>query len=361
MSDVRRVRQTVEVAEPGLPCGRARGRGTLLLFGSEGWMDMLMFDFERLALGAAVGAALRTGLLMKVAAGRTTVRGLATELALEPRALELLVGVLATESLVVRDADGDGIAPGPALTPLASGPGGLALSLGLFSHLEAFVRTGEPFVKMDLGPAEREAAYRSVVGGLGAMFEEPARDLAARLSLTPTPKSVLDVGCGSGVWSLAIAARHPEARVTGLDLPAVLDNFSSRAAQHGLSARVATIAGNMHDVTIPEKAFDLVVIANVLRLEPPEQAGSVVQRVARAVADGGALLVVDALAHGTPERERSRAIYALHLGLRTKNGRVHAPQTITRWLADAGFGAVESIDVAGGAGGVGALLARRSR
>ena len=321
-------------------------------------MDPRRFDLERLALGAAMGAALRTGLLMKIAAGRTTLRALATELELEPRALGLLVDVLANEAFVIRDADGDGVAPGPTLASLAKAPGGLPLALGLFAHLETFVRTGEPFVKMDLGPAEREAVYRNVVGGLAEMFEEPARDLAARLPLTP--RSVLDVGCGSGVWSLAIAARHPAARVTGLDLPAVLDSFSSRAAQQGLSARTATIAGDMHQVAIPEKAFDLVVIANVLRLEPPEQAAEVVQRAASAIADGGALLVIDALAHGTPDRERSRAIYALHLGLRTKNGRVHSPSTITRWCADAGLGKVESIDVAAGVGGVGALLARRS-
>jgi cyclopropane fatty-acyl-phospholipid synthase-like methyltransferase len=313
---------------------------------------------ERLGVGAAIGAALRTGLLMKLAGGRTTLAALAKELELDPRALGLLVDVLATESLVVRDPDGDGVAPGPALTPLAQGPGGLALSLGLFAHLETLLRTGEPFVKMDLGPAEREAVYRNVVGGLAEMFEEPARELAASLPLAP--KRVLDVGCGSGVWSLAIAERHPEARVTGLDLPAVLDNFSSRAAARGLAPRTATIAGDMHSVAIPDEAFDLVVVANVLRLEPPDRAAAVVRRVARALEKGGALLVIDALAHGTPERERSRALYALHLGLRTTNGQVHSPKTITRWLVDAGLGAVESIDVAAGAGAVGALLGRMS-
>jgi ubiquinone/menaquinone biosynthesis C-methylase UbiE len=330
----------------------------VLLFESEAAMDVRELNLEKLGLGAVIGTALRTGLLMKIAGGRTTLGALSRELALDPRALGLLVDALATESLVVRDENGDGVAPGPALSPLAQGPGGFALSLGLWAHLETFARTGEPFVKMDLGPAEREAVYRNIVGGLAELFGEAARDLAERLPVAP--KNVLDVGCGSGVWGLAIAERHPAARVTGLDLPAVLDHFSSRAKARGLDARVATIAGNMHEVAIPEKAFDLVVIANVLRLEPPEQAAAVIGRVARTVADGGALLVVDALAHGTPELERARTIYALHLGLRTKEGRVHAPQTITRWLADAGLGKVESVDVAGGMGGIGALLARRS-
>jgi SAM-dependent methyltransferase len=315
-------------------------------------------DFERLGVAAAIGTALRTGLLMKVAEAPTTFAALTKDLSLDPRALALLVDVLAAESIVVREAEK--ITAGPALEALTQGPGGLALSLGLWTHLETFVRSGDPFVKMDLGPTEREAAYRNVVGGLGTLFDETARELASNLALTNAPKSVLDVGCGSGVWSLAIGARYPEARITGLDLPAVLDNFSSRAASLGLGARTATIAGNMHEVAIPEKAFDLVVIANVLRLEPAESAKAVVARIARGVSDGGALLVVDALAHGTPERERARSLYALHLGLRTKSGGVHSVAAITSWLGAVGFGKVESVDVAAGVGGIGALLARRS-
>jgi len=72
--------------------------------------------------------------------------------------------------------------------------------------------------------------------------------------------------------------------------------------------------------------------------------------------------VVDALAGGTPERERSRALYALNLALRTEGGQVHSPAEITSWLQAAGLGKVEAIDLGGRTpppGAIGALLARR--
>jgi len=72
--------------------------------------------------------------------------------------------------------------------------------------------------------------------------------------------------------------------------------------------------------------------------------------------------VVDALAGGTPERERARALYAVNLALRTEGGRVHSPAEITSWLKAAGLGQVEPIELGNRAearGALGALVARK--
>jgi hypothetical protein len=101
------------------------------------------------------------------------------------------------------------------------------------------------------------------------------------------------------------------------------------------------------------------VIANVLRIESPDRARAIVQRAAKALVPGGELLIVDALGGGTPEREQARAVYALHLAMRTEHGRVHTAPEITAWLHDAGLRDVRAIEFdAGRTGAHGALLAR---
>ncbi len=306
----------------------------------------------RLDLGPhlAIAAAVRTGLLAAIAAGPVDEAALIQRLGLAPRGAHLLIDVLVACELVERGPEGVG--PGAELRRAADAPGGPALLFGMWGHLEDFVRTGEPYVAMDQGAADRERAYTPVVSGLARVFERDAAELASVLPVHP--RRVLDVGCGSGVWSLAVAERDRDVHVTGQDLPSVLDNFRSRATALGLSDRTDTIAGDMHDVALGG-GFDLAIIANVLRLEPPARAAALVARVASALAPGGALLVVDALG----ESAVALATYALHLALRTRSGEVHAPSTITGWLVGAGLPHVQPLPLRGSQGPVGALLATK--
>ena len=143
--------------------------------------------------------------------------------------------------------------------------------------------------------------------------------------------------------------------------PGASDSSSvARAAEMGVSGRVATIEGDMHIVAIPQGQWDLVVIANVLRLEPADRARALVARAAGALRPGGSLLVVDALASGNPAAEQARAVYALHLAMRTRSGRVHTASELSRWMQDAGCEPPREIRFDGvgmAAGALGALIA----
>src|SRR5260221_14425929 len=98
--------------------------------------------------------------------------------------------------------------------------GGLDAIGALWSQVPAFLLHGERLALMDGPPAVREAAYSGIVSGLAEVFAQGARQLAA--TLAGSPMQILDVGAGSGIWSLAMAEHYPHARVTALDLPGVL-------------------------------------------------------------------------------------------------------------------------------------------
>jgi SAM-dependent methyltransferase len=316
--------------------------------------------FAIIGRSAIVAAALDHGVLEELVSGTAaTIDELASKLSLDSRALALALDVLVAHGLAERRGNAFA-APADLVESISRGPGGAAQLSGLWRHAGRFLETGEPFVRMDAAPADREAAYKNVVGGLGRMFEPAARQLASWvLERTKPPARLLDVGCGSGVWSLSIARAVPNARVTGLDLPSVLTVFEEKARELGLEGRIARIPGDMHAVEIPERSFDLAVIANVLRLEQPASAATLVRRVSGALDAGGALIVVDALGGGTREKEIGRTVYAYHLGMRTSGGRVHPPDEVKGWLRDAGLSSIEAVDLEGQAGGHGALIARR--
>jgi len=73
---------------------------------------------------------------------------------------------------------------------------------------------------------------------------------------------------------------------------------------------------------------------------------------------GGRLAIVDVLPNEPFDGPQSVALYALDLMLRTERGRVYPFSTYAGWLHDAGYSAVERIDI-GGAPPLSLITARR--
>lgn len=287
---------------------------------------------ETLAVSAAVSAAMQSGLLLALVDRPGEARELAARTNVDARAAGLVLELLSTTDLVVKREDGT-FGAGDELAKLcASAPLGPGTPFRLFGHVGAFLADGAPISVMR-DAVERESTYRDVVDALARMFAPIARELAGRLERAPS--HVLDIGCGSGVWSLSIAEQFPSARVTGLDLPAVASRFVARAGSLGLADRTATIAGDVHEVELAPRAYDLVVVANVLRIEDEARACAIATRAADA--SSREVLVVDALAEGDDARRRARATYALNLALRSRDGAVHPRERIEAWLGAAGM------------------------
>jgi SAM-dependent methyltransferase len=319
-------------------------------------MSDLADPLEAAGSAAVIASAAELGLIESLSDPAPAVEH-ATRLGLDPKATDLELKALVALG-IAEERDGrfgaskaaEQLAPG---LPLGALPG-----RGLWAHLPHFLRTGERYAQMDGSTAERSAAYSELTKALGRLFNDAARELAAKLT---RHERILDVGAGSGVWSLAMAERSDAARITAIDLPQVLPAFEERAESLGLRGRVEPVAADYHSIELPTEAFDRVLLANVLHLEPPRSARSLVRRVTPALAPGGELVVIDALLEGDPARDRARSIYALHLAMRTRRGRVHPRTEVERWCRDAGLGEGELVTLNAPARALGALIHRRPR
>ena len=320
-------------------------------------MNVALRDVQ--ALAAALAAAEETGLIAALAQHPASATDLSARCSIDARACACVLDVFEAFDLTSRE--GDRYRVGPELIERSTRPLPLGeKELELWQHAPIFLRTGTPLLTMDAAPEAREQIYRDVVSSLGSVFAAAADHLAGRCDLTPG--SILDLGCGSGVWSLAIARRLPSARVTGLDLPSVVDQFRARAAALGIDYRIDTIEGDMHSVALPDDQWELAIIANVLRLEPVERARALIKRGVAALRPGGSLLIVDALASGSAAAERARAVYGLHLAMRTHLGRVHTAGEIRQWMEQAGCEPASEIvfdERLMATGALGALVARK--
>ncbi|MEM6996035.1 MAG: methyltransferase [Myxococcota bacterium] len=310
------------------------------------------------SLVASVSASLDSGLLLALHAEPQSAATLASDLALDERATELVLEVLRRANVVTKTNDGYALA-GHVIDRPDDSVRGLRSAVAVWSQLPQFLRDGRG-LHFHGRSGQREAGYRGAVAPLGDMFAAPARRLASLLATRlGRAATVLDVGAGSGVWSLAMAKVHDEAFVTALDLPAVTEVFRAVAARDAVADRVDTIAADYHHFQPDAFAYDRVVLANVLHLESERDAAQLVARMGRAVGESGALVIVDAMTDGSPQAEAEVAGYALHLALRTGKGRVHSETALRDWVTSAGFADCERLDL--GTRAMGALLARRSQ
>lgn len=145
-----------------------------------------------------------------------------------------------------------------------------------------------------LGAAAIDEAVRAYDGQpLGVRFHVRARAWSCPFDAietrTPPHGRVLDVGCGHGVLSLALAIASPRRMVTGLDIDAGKVRFGAaagkRAGAGNLGFRVVEPGWQ------PDGDWDAIVVADVLYLMGRAQALALLGQLSAALAPGGVLLV----------------------------------------------------------------------
>lgn len=311
------------------------------------------------ATTASVAAAAQCGLLEALSAAPASAEDLAARLGLHPFATARVLDVLAAAGLAVRHAHGYCASPALLAEPL--GPSGsIAGVVQMWTALPQYLRSGQGYFFHGRQPQSREKSYGGTVSRLGRMLAPPAQAVATALAgRGSSPRTILDVGAGSGIWSLSMAQHHPEARVTALDLPGVLADFRATATALDLQDRVDTIGADYHEVQLAPAGFDRVVMANVLHLETPEDAARVIERLAPSVTPDGELVIIDAMSDGSRAADDYVAAYALHLALRTGHGRPHPEPDLRGWLAEAGLRRIERVQPFAELPGLAALVASR--
>ncbi len=310
------------------------------------------------ATAFARSMALRTAIELEVCdaldEGLNTAQKLAQNTKTSVRGMEMLLDALVSMELLTKHGETYRLTPEAATYLVQSKPTYLGelveqqvRDVAAFEHLTESVTTGRPWPQWGMQHGGVENYFADMVPGLYVLNEPDARRVARTLfrGQIGNAARVLDLGAGSGIWGIALAQQNALATVVALDTPDVLEVTRQFVEGHKLEAQFEYREGDLLTADLGETQYDIVVLGQVCHMFSPEQNLSLFRRIATALKPGGRLLLTSTPIDDERTEPAATLLSDLVLLLSTEGGRNHTLSEYRSWLAMAGFGSVEKLDI----------------
>ena len=163
-------------------------------------------------------------------------------------------------------------------------------------------------------------------------------------------KRLLDLGGGSGAYSIAFAQAAPGLHAEIVDAPEVLALAQDYVRQAGLADRITTQAGDMLSVPLEAGTYDLVLLSAICHMFSPEENKQLLERAYAALAPKGRLVISDFILEADKTAPRFAALFALNMLVNTRAGNSYSELEYEAWLKQAGFAESKRVRMPGPAG-----------
>ncbi len=265
----------------------------------------------------------------------------ARKLETDPRATEMLLNALASMKLLDKK---DGIfysTPVSARYLAAGGKddarAGIMHSVHLWSRwstLTECVRAGTAVAHQEM--AERgEDWTEAFIAAMDRNARERAPHVVRAVGVEGV-ESMLDVGGGSGAYSIAFARANANLKADILDLEGVCAIARKHIELAGLSDRVKTRVGDLRGDPFSAD-YDLVFVSAICHMLSPAENLDLLRKCHSALRPGGRVVVQDFILEADKTAPKSAALFALNMLVGTAAGSSYSSEEYASWLGQAGF------------------------
>jgi ubiquinone/menaquinone biosynthesis C-methylase UbiE len=294
-------------------------------------------------------AASELGLFEALAESPTTIDGLAARTGLTRRAARISADAMVALGLLERD--GDTYRNGEAAATFLTGqsPADLrpllrfwdTVSYPNWTGLATALAKGPPMEIFALDDELQAVAS----AGIEAILAGPAAALPRAFDFSDH-RRLLDIGGGTGSWSIAVARAYPQLEATVLDLAAPAAVARGRVADAGLASRIGVEVGDAMSGALPA-GYDAFLLANLIHYWSPEENRSLLERVRRAAEAGSHLLLADFWTDPTHTAPVEAALMAGEFAVHLRHGDVYSVDEVRGWLTETGWRFVAHAALAG--------------
>ena len=277
-----------------------------------------------------------------------TAQQIAAKIQAAVRATEMLLNVLVSLKLLEKH---DGIFTNTAVAArfLVEGSPDSARTAQLhmanmwrrWSKLTEAVRTGT-----EVESSRDNGWVKSFIAAMDHTARGRARAVAQAVELNGETR-MLDLGGGSGAYSIAFVKAVPALHSEIVDLPEVLPITQEHIRQAGLSDRITTRAGDMLTVALAPASYDLVLLSAICHMFSPEENRQLLNRAYAALAPQGRLVISDFILDADKTSPRFATLFALNMLVGTRAGASYSEPEYDEWMKAAGFASSKRIRIPG--------------
>jgi SAM-dependent methyltransferase len=150
---------------------------------------------------------------------------------------------------------------------------------------------------------------------------------------------VLDVGGGSGAYAMAFVRAGDGTRATVFDLPNVVPLTRTYVGQAGLLDKIDITAGDYLTDDLGS-GYDLVFLSAIIHSNSTEQNRLLIKKCARALSQGGRVIVQDFIMDEDRTSPPRGAFFALNMLVGTAAGDTYTEAEVRTWMEEAGLSGI---------------------
>ena len=280
-----------------------------------------------------------------------TAAGAAAWMQADRRATEMLLNALAAIGLLIKEGGVFHNNAAAARYFSSGSPDNARPALLHTAHLWARWSTLTDCVMAgtSVAPSDQAAHGEEWTQAFIAAMHRNAAERAPHVIRVVDPSKVsrmLDVGGGSGAYSIAFAWANQSLQSDILDLASVAPIAQHHIDEAGVSDRVSVRLGDLRSDDFGA-GYDLVLISAICHMLDPEENRSLLRRSMAALAVGGRIVIQDFILSPDKTAPKWGALFALNMLVGTRGGSAYNEAEYTDWLKEAGFGDIRCVRLPG--------------
>lgn len=281
----------------------------------------------------------RLGVFAAMSTGSTHISDIAAKVSCRPERLAPLLNALVHYELLSKDGDEYSFAENAAVinpTHPVSQNGYVSFSEDVRNK---WIRLGDIARDVTTGDLGRVTGKdldetRNFISAMHANGVPQAKFISENYDFSS--RRILDLGAGSGVYSLSVGERYVTSAGVLIELPGVVDITQEYLNKSDAKDRFSVLPSDYH-IGLPDAQFDDVFMFAVAHQESPDRLSYLLKRAKNCLSPGGRIFLTSFFLDESRTSPQFSTLFSVEMMVMSGSGHVYTFGEIESLLGDAGF------------------------